>query len=90
MGTTLGDTGGQREYIPINLGTLMYTHKKRLFLYFGHQLLLIGERCEALTIVYLVVFELYVVFIANKTETLYLVFVMNNDTIVLQMVLLDI
>jgi len=65
MGKTLGDTGGQLRALLIYVGALMYTPKKGIILVFGHQLLLIRECCEALTIVSLSVFELYVALFAN-------------------------
>lgn len=65
MGTTLGDTGGQREHYQFMLD-LSCTHtKKGIILVFGNQLLLIRECCEALTIVSMSVFELYVALFAT-------------------------
>jgi hypothetical protein len=43
----------------------MYTQKKGIILVFGNQLLLIRECCEALTIVSMSVFELYVALFAT-------------------------
>jgi hypothetical protein len=55
MGSTLGDTSGRREQNLLKVCALIYTEKeviRNLFLYLIHQRLLIWERCEALTIVF--------------------------------------